>query len=110
MPRFVIAVSLTVAWLLAEGFTRTDAQQAQPPTGPWHGSGKNGAVATGGQEAMEAGDVYLTDVGKRFADPIGIWRQRAEDVRGEALPSGHYVNEEAPEQVLDWFLRFFGGA
>jgi len=29
-------------------------------------------------------------------------------VRGEALPSGHYVNEEAPEQVLDWFLRFFG--
>jgi hypothetical protein len=25
----------------------------------------------------------------------------------EALPSGHYVNEEAPEQVLDWFLRFF---
>ena len=36
-----------------------------------------------------------------------IWRQRANDVRGEALPSGHYVNEEAPEQVLDWFLRFF---
>ena len=29
------------------------------------------------------------------------------EVRGEALPSGHYVNEEAPEQVLDWFLRFF---
>jgi hypothetical protein len=24
-----------------------------------------------------------------------------------ALPTGHYVNEEAPEQVLDWFLRFF---
>ena len=31
-----------------------------------------------------------------------------EDVRGEALPSGHYVNEEAPDQVLDWFMRFFG--
>jgi hypothetical protein len=29
-------------------------------------------------------------------------------VRGEALPSGHYVNEEAPQQVLDWFQRFFG--
>jgi hypothetical protein len=26
--------------------------------------------------------------GKRFADPLGLWRQRAEDVRGEALPSG----------------------
>ena len=48
-----------------------------------------------------------SSVGKRFADPLGLWRQRAEDVRGEALPSGHYVNEEAPEQVLDWFLRFF---
>jgi hypothetical protein len=29
-------------------------------------------------------------------------------VRGEALPSGHYVNEEAPQQVLHWFQRFFG--
>jgi haloacetate dehalogenase len=49
-----------------------------------------------------------SSVGKRFADPLGIWRQRAEDVRGEALPTGHYVNEEAPVQVADWFLRFFG--
>ena len=49
-----------------------------------------------------------SSVGKRFADPLGIWRERAEDVRGEALPSGHYVNEEAPDQVLAWFLRFFG--
>jgi haloacetate dehalogenase len=48
-----------------------------------------------------------SSVGKRFKDPLAIWRQRAEDVRGEALPCGHYVNEEAPEQVLDWFLRFF---
>jgi haloacetate dehalogenase len=49
-----------------------------------------------------------SSVGKRFSDPIGIWRQRAEDVRGEPLPTGHYVNEEAPEQVANWFLRFFG--
>ena len=28
--------------------------------------------------------------------------------RSEPLPSGHYVNEEAPEQVLAWFMRFFG--
>jgi haloacetate dehalogenase len=48
-------------------------------------------------------------VGRRFADPLALWRQRAEDVRGVALPTGHYVNEEAPEQVLDWFLQFFGG-
>ena len=50
-----------------------------------------------------------SSVGKRFNDPLGIWRQRARDVQGEALPGGHYVNEEAPEQVLDWFLRFFRG-
>ena len=48
-----------------------------------------------------------SSVGKRFADPLGLWRRRAEDVRGRPLPSGHYVNEETPEQVLDWFLRFF---
>jgi haloacetate dehalogenase len=47
-----------------------------------------------------------SSVDKRFADPRALWRQRA-DVRGEALPSGHYVNEEAPQQVLDWFLSFF---
>jgi haloacetate dehalogenase len=46
-------------------------------------------------------------VGKQFADPLSIWRERAHDVRGEALPCGHYVNEEAPEQVTDWLLKFF---
>ena len=48
-----------------------------------------------------------SSVGKRFADPLGSWRLRADNVRGEALPNGHYVNEEAPDQVLAWFLRFF---
>ncbi|MGE0416405.1 MAG: alpha/beta fold hydrolase [Acetobacteraceae bacterium] len=49
-----------------------------------------------------------SSVGKRFPDPLALWRARAEDVRGEALPTGHYVNEEAPDQMLAWFLRFFG--
>jgi haloacetate dehalogenase len=48
-----------------------------------------------------------SSVGHRFADPLALWRQRAESVVGEAVPSGHYVNEEAPEEVLAWFLRFF---
>ena len=48
-----------------------------------------------------------SSVGKRFGDPLDLWRQRAEHVVGEALPAGHYVNEEAPEEVLAWFLRFF---
>jgi hypothetical protein len=27
----------------------------------------------------------ISSVGKRFADPLAIWRQRAEDVRGEGF-------------------------
>jgi haloacetate dehalogenase len=46
-------------------------------------------------------------VGKQFADPLSIWRERAHDVSGEALPCGHYVNEEAPDEVAEWLLRFF---
>ena len=46
-------------------------------------------------------------VGKQFADPLGLWRERAHHVCGEALPCGHYVNEEAPEQVTAWLLKFF---
>ena len=49
-----------------------------------------------------------SSVGRRFADPLEHWRRRAHDVRGEALPTGHYINEEAPRQVVDWFVRFFG--
>ena len=48
-------------------------------------------------------------VGRRF-DALTLWRARAENVRGEALPCGHYVPEEAPQQVTEWFLRFFGEA
>jgi haloacetate dehalogenase len=43
-----------------------------------------------------------------FGDVRAIWRQRAEDVRGRALDCGHYVNEEAPGEVLEEFLAFFG--
>ena len=46
-------------------------------------------------------------VGKQFADPLSIWRERAKNVSGEGLPCGHYVNEEAPEQVIEWLFRFF---
>ena len=35
-------------------------------------------------------------VGKHVADPLDLWRLRANDIRGEALPTGHYVNEEQP--------------
>ena len=33
----------------------------------------------------------------------------AEDVRGHALPGGHYCAEEAPDETLNALLEFFGG-
>ena len=40
-------------------------------------------------------------------DVLTTWRERATDVRGRALPCGHYVPEEAPEETLHELLAFF---
>jgi haloacetate dehalogenase len=42
-------------------------------------------------------------------DAPAIWRGYCtETVIGDAVESGHYLPEEAPEAVIDWFTRFFG--
>lgn len=38
-------------------------------------------------------------VGARY-DPLAVWREYADDVRGAGLPAGHFVPEEAPEEVI----------
>jgi haloacetate dehalogenase len=38
---------------------------------------------------------------------LATWRERASDVRGRALPCGHYLPEEAPEETLQELLTFF---
>lgn len=38
-------------------------------------------------------------VGRCFR-PLDEWRKVARDVRGEALPCGHYIAEEAPDELL----------
>jgi haloacetate dehalogenase len=43
----------------------------------------------------------------RCFDPLALWRERAEDVRGRPLPGGHYLAEEVPELVAEEFLAFF---
>ena len=43
----------------------------------------------------------------RYFDPVNDWRTVADDVRGRALPSGHYLAEEVPEETLVEFLAFF---
>jgi len=40
-------------------------------------------------------------------DVPATWREQATDVRGRALPCGHYLPEEAPEQTLQELLAFF---
>ena len=44
----------------------------------------------------------------QVVEPLAEWRRVAEDVRGQALPFGHYLPEEAPEAVLAEVLPFFG--
>ncbi len=45
-------------------------------------------------------------VGQCF-DVLALWRERASDVSGRAVASGHYLAEEAPQAVLDEALGFF---
>jgi haloacetate dehalogenase len=47
-------------------------------------------------------------IGRCF-DPLALWRQRAENVEGRALPGGHYLAEELPDEVAAAFADFFGG-
>ena len=44
-------------------------------------------------------------VGRLF-DPLALWREKAADVRGRALPCGHFLPEEAPEETLSALLEF----
>ncbi len=40
-------------------------------------------------------------------DVLATWREKALDVRGGALPCGHYLPEEAPEPILTELRAFF---
>jgi haloacetate dehalogenase len=41
-------------------------------------------------------------------DVLEVWQRRyATDAWGGALPCGHYVPEEAPDETHDHFMRHF---
>jgi haloacetate dehalogenase len=44
-----------------------------------------------------------------FGDPLAIWRDWADDVRGRPLHCGHYLAEVAPEETYAELRQFFGG-
>lgn len=44
-------------------------------------------------------------VGRTY-DVLAVWRERAEDVRGGPLPTGHYLAEEDPQATLAALLDF----
>ena len=48
-------------------------------------------------------------VGELF-DPLGLWGTRADTVSGRALPGGHYLPEECPDEVLTELVAFLDGA
>jgi len=46
---------------------------------------------------------------QRRYDVLQTWRDRAIDVRGQALECGHFLPEEAPQQTAQALLDFFVG-
>jgi haloacetate dehalogenase len=42
-------------------------------------------------------------------DVLGVWRDHAEDVRGQAIDSGHFIPEEAPDAAFAALRGFFAG-
>lgn len=46
--------------------------------------------------------------GSVYGDVLTIWREFGLDVTGGPIDCGHYVNEEAPDETYDWFMKFFG--
>ncbi|MEU7780450.1 alpha/beta fold hydrolase [Micromonospora parva] len=47
-------------------------------------------------------------VAKLYDDPMAIWREWADDVRGEPVPVGHFIPEEAPDETSRQLLDFLG--
>jgi haloacetate dehalogenase len=42
-------------------------------------------------------------------DVLGIWRERAPDVRGRPLGCGHFLAEERPDEVAAELVAFLSG-
>jgi haloacetate dehalogenase len=42
-----------------------------------------------------------------YGDPLLIWRDWADDVRGQSVDCGHHIAEEAPAELAALLAAFF---
>jgi haloacetate dehalogenase len=45
---------------------------------------------------------------EKLYDPLQIWKSWSDDVRGEAMPVGHFIPEEAPPDTAQKLIDFLG--
>jgi haloacetate dehalogenase len=50
------------------------------------------------------------DLEDLYGDPLAIWRDWADDVRGQRIDCGHHIAEEAPDELAGLLAGFFGAA
>jgi haloacetate dehalogenase len=48
------------------------------------------------------------DLEDLYGDPLAIWRDWADDVRGQPVDCGHHIAEEAPAELAALLAAFFG--
>ena len=41
-------------------------------------------------------------------EPLEVWREWADDVRGGPMSAGHFLPEEAPAEIVRQLKEFFG--
>jgi haloacetate dehalogenase len=49
------------------------------------------------------------DLEDLYGDPLQIWHDWADDVRGRAIDSGHHIAEETPAELAAALVSFFAG-
>jgi haloacetate dehalogenase len=50
------------------------------------------------------------DLEDLYGDPLAIWRDWADDVRGQSIDCGHHIAEEAPTELAGRLSEFFAPA
>ena len=50
------------------------------------------------------------DMEDLYGDPLAIWRDWADDVRGQPVDCGHHIAEEAPAELAALLAAFFAPA